>query len=118
MQYYTAHACVDEADLNGSLHAAVRSGKLFHVHLCENHRREYGTGAVGPRTGEILECLGKEGYDGAVVLELFCPALYGAVNMWKSPQDPIGVARNSMNYLRRFGVGQGQGMEVLEPHLL
>ena len=40
-----------------NLREAVESQHLFHVHICENHRGEYGTGQIGPKTGDMLNVL-------------------------------------------------------------
>jgi len=98
----SSHAHSDEPRFIGSLDAAVKSGRLFHVHLCENHRRELGTGQIGVWIPEIVHHLEAGGYEGGAVLELFCPALYPAVGIWGHPEDPVAVARNSINYIRQL----------------
>jgi D-psicose/D-tagatose/L-ribulose 3-epimerase len=98
----TSHAHIDEAeDVVPNLDKAARSGHLFHVHLSENHRREYGTGKIGPRTAEILKVLRDADYKLGVVPELFCEALDPAIHKWNRTEgDPDGAARRSIAFLR------------------
>lgn len=99
----SSHAHIDEdGDVVNSLARAVGTGHLFHVHICENHRRDYGTGQVGPHTGAMIGVLRTAGYAHAVGLELFCEALDGAVHKWvRREGDPTTAARNSMAFLKR-----------------
>lgn len=98
----TSHAHIDEAeDLVSNLEKASRSGRLFHVHLSENHRRDYGTGKIGPHTRDILKVLRDTGYGHGVVPELFCEALDGAVHKWRRTEGDIHTsARNSIHFIR------------------
>jgi D-psicose/D-tagatose/L-ribulose 3-epimerase len=100
----SSHASVDEpGGPVASLREAAASGHLFHVHLCENHRGEYGTGAVGPLTAELLGVLREHGYARSVVPELFCEALDPAVHKWvRREGDPLAAARRSVGFLSRF----------------
>jgi len=103
IQWDAAHAYIDEPDFLGSLTAAVESGYLMDVHLCDNHRREFGTGQIGPKTAGILDVLKSGGFSGGVMLELFCPPLYPAVGIWSPPKEsPLVVAANSVGYLKRY----------------
>jgi D-psicose/D-tagatose/L-ribulose 3-epimerase len=103
IQWDSSHALIDEdSDLATSLGKAVAGGHLFHVHLCENHRGEYGTGPIGPRTGELLAVLRAADYRFAAVPELFCEALDGAVHKWiRREGDPTTAARRSIQFLRQ-----------------
>lgn len=98
----TSHAHIDEAeDVVPNLTKASLSGHLFHVHLCENHRRDYGTGKIGPRTKEILQVLRDTDYPYGVVPELFCEALDGAIHKWNRTEGDIhAAAQNSFAFLR------------------
>lgn len=98
----TSHAHIDEdEDVVENLIKASKSGKLFHVHLCENHRRDYGTGKIGPRTKEIIQALRDTDYQLGVVPELFCEALDGAIHKWNRTEGNIdAAARKSFEFLR------------------
>jgi D-psicose/D-tagatose/L-ribulose 3-epimerase len=100
----SSHAHIDEPEgVVGSLRKAVQSGRLFHVHVCENHRGAYGTGQIGPKTGEMLAVLRDAGYGGGVVPELFCEVLDGAVHKWiRREGDPTSAARSSLRYLAGY----------------
>jgi D-psicose/D-tagatose/L-ribulose 3-epimerase len=100
----SSHACMDEpAGPVGSLREAAKSGHLFHVHVCENHRGEYGTGAIGPLTGDLLGILREHGYAGAVVPELFCEAIDPAVHKWvRRDGESLAAARRSIRFLSQF----------------
>jgi len=97
----SSHAYIDEPeDIVVSLRKAVQSGHLFHVHFSENHRGEYGTGQVAPKTGEMLRVLSEAGYGYAVVPELFCEDLDGAVHKWiRREGDPTGAAQRTIRFL-------------------
>lgn len=97
----SSHAHIDEAEgLVPSLRAAAQSGHLFHVHLSENHRREYGTGQIGAGTVDLVSVLRDTGYRRGVVPELFCEALDGAVHKWiRREGDPTGAAQRTFRYL-------------------
>ncbi len=96
-----SHAYIDEAeDVVDNLRKMVQSGHLFHVHMCENHRREYGTGQIGPKTGAMLGVLKEADYRYGIVPELFCEDLDGAVNKWiRREGDPTGAAQRSIRFL-------------------
>ncbi len=98
----TGHAHIDEdEDVVPNLTKASQSGRMFHIHLCENHRRDYGTGKIGPRTSEILQVLRDTDYQRGVVPELFCEALDGAVHKWNRTEGDIHTAaNNSFKFLR------------------
>lgn len=100
----TSHAHIDEAeDVVPNLDKAVRSGRLFHVHLSENHRRDYGAGKIGPRTPDILKVLRDADYKLGVVPELFCEVVDPAVHKWNRTEgDPDTAARSSMAFLRNM----------------
>jgi len=97
----SSHAYMDEAeDIVVSLRRAVQSGHLFHVHFSENHRGEYGTGQIGPKTRDMLQVLAEADYRHGVVPELFCEDLDGAVHKWiRTEGDPTGVAQRTIRYL-------------------
>ena len=96
-----SHAHIDEAeDVVSNLRKAVQSGHLFHVHFSENHRGEYGTGQLGPKTRDMLNVLREADYRYAIVPELFCEGLDGAVHKWiRREGDPTGAARRTMRFL-------------------
>jgi D-psicose/D-tagatose/L-ribulose 3-epimerase len=98
-----SHAHIDEPETTeDSLARAVHSGHLFHVHLGENHRGEYGTGQIGPRTGNLLTVLREAKYKYGIVPELFCEALDGAVHKWiRREGDPTGAAQRSVQFLKQ-----------------
>lgn len=98
----TSHAHIDEdEDVVPNLTKASRSGRLFHVHLSENHRRDYGTGKIGPRTREILQVLRDTDYKLGVVPELFCEAVDPAVHKWNRTEGDIHVAaKRSVAFVR------------------
>ena len=99
----TSHAHIDEADgIVPSLATAAHSGRLYHVHLSENHRRAYGTGMIGPQTPGLIAALSGADYQLGVGLELFCEALDPAIHKWSRTEgDPTVAARASVNFLRR-----------------
>lgn len=99
----TSHAHIDEADgIVSSLAAAARSGRLYHVHLSENHRRSYGSGMIGPQTRALVEALRTADYQLGVGLELFCEALDPAIHKWSRTEgDPTAAARASVAFLRK-----------------
>lgn len=96
-----SHAYIDEAeDIVSNLRKTVQSGYLFHVHLSENHRGEYGTGQIGPKTRDMLNVLREADYQHGIVPELFCEDLDGAVHKWiRREGDPSGAARRTMQVL-------------------
>ena len=96
-----SHAHIDEAeDVVSSLRRAVQSGHLFHVHFSENHRGEYGTGQIGPRTVELLNVLRAADYRRGIVPELFCAGMDSAVHKWLHREgDATSAARRTMRYL-------------------
>lgn len=98
----SSHAIIDEPEnLADNLRATAASGHLFHVHFSENHRRQYGTGQVGPRTTDMLRVLQDSGYEGGVVPELFCEVLDGAVHKWiRKEGNPTQAAQGSIGFLR------------------
>lgn len=98
----SGHSHIDEAeDIVPNLTKASLSERLFHVHLCENHRRDFGTGKVGPRTRDILQVLRDTDYQRGIVPELFCEALDGAVHKWNRTEGDVDTAaQNSFAYLR------------------
>jgi len=100
----TSHAHIDEADgIVSSLAAAAKSGRLYHVHLCENHRRTYGTGVIGPQTPALLAALGDADYQLGVGLELFCEALDSAIHKWSRIEGTTtSAAQASVDFLRKF----------------
>ncbi len=103
----SSHASVDEPrGVVASLREAAQSGHLFHVHLGENHRGEFGAGPLGPLTGEMLAVLRESGYTGSAVPELFCELLDPAVHKWvRREGDPVGAAKRSLQFLSRFVAG-------------
>jgi len=96
-----SHAHIDEAeDVVVNLRKTVQSGHVFHVHFSENHRGEYGTGQIGPKTREMLTVLREANYRRGIGLELFCEDLDAAVHKWKRREgDPTGAAQRSVRYL-------------------
>lgn len=100
LNWDSSHAHIDDDDLLASLRTAAAGGHLFHVHVCENHRREYGTGQIGPLTREMFAILRDAGYQLGVVPELFCEALDPAVHKWvRREGDPTSAAQRSIRYL-------------------
>ena len=99
----SSHAHIDEdGDVVDSLRRTVATGHLFHVHICENHRRDYGTGQIGPHTKAMIDVLKDANYQHGVGLELFCEGLDGAVHKWTRREgDPTTAARNSVAFLKR-----------------
>jgi len=99
----TSHAHIDEAEsLAANLSRAVESSRLYHVHLCENHRRTFGTGVIGPQAPELLAALRDGGYQLGVGLELFCEPLDPAIHKWSRTEgDPDTAARDSVAFLRK-----------------
>ncbi len=100
----SSHAWLDEpAGIAASLGMAAQSGHLFHVHLSENHRGEYGRGPIGPLTGDLLSVLRVNHYGGAVVPELFCELLDPAVHKWiRREGAPLAAAKRAVQYLARY----------------
>jgi D-psicose/D-tagatose/L-ribulose 3-epimerase len=98
----TSHAHIDEAeDIATSLGTAAASGRLYHVHLSENHRRAYGSGLIGPQTPTLLTALRENEYELGVGLELFCEPLDPAIHKWhRSEGDPTTSAKASVAFLR------------------
>ncbi|MFU8892252.1 MAG: sugar phosphate isomerase/epimerase family protein [Luteolibacter sp.] len=99
----TSHAHIDEAEtLADNLARTAQSGRLFHVHLSENHRRSYGTGLIGPQTPALLAALRGADYQLGVGLELFCEPLDPAIHKWSRTEgDPTAAARTSVGFLRQ-----------------
>ena len=98
----TSHAHIDEArDIATSLATAAKSGRLYQVHLSENHRRTYGTGLIGPQTPALLAALRDAGYALGAGLELFCEPLDPAIYKWtRTEGDPTTAAVASVAFLR------------------
>jgi len=98
----TSHAHIDESsDIIENLTHVLKSGRLFHIHLCENHRRTLGTGKIGPRLAEMFATMRAAGYQHGAGLELFCEPLDPAVHKWNRCEGPPDeAARNSVNWLR------------------
>jgi D-psicose/D-tagatose/L-ribulose 3-epimerase len=101
LNWDASHALTDEpGGLDGSLREAAESGHLFHVHVCENHRGEFGTGPIGRQTRDLLGILRDAGYTRGVVPVLFCEALDGAVHKWiRREGDVTGAAQRSIHFL-------------------
>jgi hypothetical protein len=94
-----AGAQVDSVDLPGD-RPLIESGHLFHVHVCENHRGEFGAGPIGRQTRDLLGILRDAGYTRGVVPELFCETLDGAVHKWiRREGDVTGAAQRSIRFL-------------------
>jgi len=98
----TSHAHIDEAEpLAANLARAAQSGRLYHVHLCENHRRTFGTGMIGPQTPALLAALRDAGYQLGAGLELFCEPLDPAIHKWSRTEgDPTTAATASVAFLK------------------
>ncbi len=98
----TSHAHIDEAEpLADNLAHAANSGRLYHVHLCENHRRTFGTGLIGPQTPALLAALRGADYQLGVGLELFCEPLDPAIHKWhRTEGDPTTAAQASVAFLK------------------
>ncbi len=96
-----SHAYIDEAEgVVDNLRKTVESGHLFHAHVCENHRGEYGTGQISPHTGAMLGVLKEADYRYGIVPELFCEDLDGAVHKWiRREGDPTGAAKRTIRFL-------------------
>jgi D-psicose/D-tagatose/L-ribulose 3-epimerase len=102
MNWDTSHAHIDEAcGVVASLATAAKSGRLYHVHLSENHRRSYGSGMIGPQTPALLAALRDADYPLGVGLELFCELLDPAIHKWSRTEgDPTTAARDSVAFLK------------------
>ena len=98
----SSHAHIDEAEpLAENLARAAESGRLYHVHLCENHRRAFGTGLIGPQTSALLTALRKHDYQLGAGIELFCEPLDPAIHKWSRTEgDPTTAAQASVAFLR------------------
>lgn len=96
----TFHMHLEEKDPGAAIRRA--GDRLFHLHACENDRGVPGSGQV--RWPEIAEGLAAIGYDGAVVIESFTPAVQSiarAVCIWREiapSQDAI--AADGLAFLR------------------
>ena len=102
MNWDTSHAHIDEdEDVVPNLARAAASKRLFHIHFSENHRRDYGSGKIGPRTREILQTLEDARYPHGIVPELFCEAVDPAVHKWiRHEGDVHRAAKRSIDFLR------------------
>jgi D-psicose/D-tagatose/L-ribulose 3-epimerase len=96
----TFHMHLEEKDSGTAIRLAGDS--LFHLHACENDRGVPGSGQV--RWQEIAAALNAIGYDRAVVIESFTPAVQSiarAVCIWREiapSQDAI--AADGLAFLR------------------
>jgi D-psicose/D-tagatose/L-ribulose 3-epimerase len=102
----TFHMHLEEKDSGAAIRRA--GDRLFHLHACENDRGVPGSGQV--RWQEIAAALTDIGYDGAVVIESFTPAVQSiarAVCIWRAiapSQDAI--ASDGLAFLRALLAGQ------------
>jgi D-psicose/D-tagatose/L-ribulose 3-epimerase len=98
----TFHMHLEEKDSGAAIRRAGE--RLFHLHACENDRGVPGSGQV--RWEEVASALDAIGYDGAVVIESFTPAVQSiarAVCIWRDiapSQDAI--AADGLAFLRRL----------------
>ncbi len=96
----TFHMHLEEKDSAAAIRLA--GDRLFHLHACENDRGVPGSGQV--RWREIAAALQAIGYDRAVVIESFTPAVQSiarAVCIWREiapSQDAI--AADGLAFLR------------------
>ena len=102
----TVHLAHARGDFYENLREAVRSDKLFHLHLSELNRAEWGTGMLGQQTPQIFDVLKREGYQGTICLENFCDPLKAMLQMWE--QDPgerteLQVLQRGAEYVRDNG---------------
>ena len=82
----TYHVNIEEASFTLPFHQALRAGKLFHVHLGENHRRYPGSGLID--FPSIVSTLIEEGYGGFLSAELL------------AYPDPDTAAERTLSYMR------------------
>lgn len=108
----TFHMHLEEKDSGAAIRRA--GDRLFHLHACENDRGVPGSGQV--RWQEIAEGLAAIGYDGAVVIESFTPAVQSiarAVCIWREiapSQDAI--AADGLAFLRALLARQEKEQEA------
>ncbi|OUM99489.1 MAG: sugar phosphate isomerase [Firmicutes bacterium ZCTH02-B6] len=100
----TFHMHIEEKSPAGAVRLA--GDRLFHFHACENDRGVPGTGQVAWES--IALALRETGYDGAVVIESFTPAVRSiaqAVCLWRPiAPDQDSIAREGLRFLRQLFV--------------
>jgi D-psicose/D-tagatose/L-ribulose 3-epimerase len=96
----TFHMNIEEKSLADAI---VQAGdRVFHFHTCENDRGTPGSGHV--EWQDVFAALERIGYDGALVIESFTPAIKQiarAVSMWRplaASEDEL--AREGIAFLR------------------
>lgn len=87
VHYDSAHAIRQESSFLSGVVQAYHSGKLHHVHVSEIGRGPIGDGPVSRDIIPFLHNLASMGYDKVVTVEIFHPALWGAVQR----EDKVGI---------------------------
>ena len=87
VHYDMAHASRQESSVIAGVVQAYHSGKLHHVHVSEAGRGPIGDGPVSRELVPFLQTLGAMKYDKVVSVEVFHPALWGAVQR----EDKVGI---------------------------
>lgn len=99
--YDTFHANIEEKCAKNALKAL--SGRIKHVHACENDRGAPGSGHVA--WTETVEGLKEAGYDGWVVIESFgsnIPEIAAAACIWRDlAPSAEALAVEGLGFLRR-----------------
>ncbi|HEY8497313.1 MAG TPA: sugar phosphate isomerase/epimerase [Limnochordales bacterium] len=98
----TFHMHIEEKSSADAVRLA--GDRLFHFHACENDRGIPGTGQVAWKS--IASALREIGYQGAVVIESFTPAVRSiaqAVCLWRPiAPDQDSIAREGLRFLRQL----------------
>lgn len=98
----TFHMHLEERNAGDAIRLAGE--RLYHFHACENDRGVPGRGQV--RWPGVAAALGDVGYDGAVVIESFTPAVTSiarAVCIWRDvAPDQDTIAREGLRFLREL----------------
>lgn len=98
----TFHMHLEERDSGAAVREALRAGRLFHLHACENDRGVPGRGQVAWRA--VADALRAGGYSGDVVIESFTPAvtsITAAVCLWRPvAPDQDTIAREGLAFLK------------------
>jgi len=99
----TVHLAHARGDFFMNLSEAVESGKLFHLHLSELNREEWGTGMLGGYTEVIFDTLIGSEYQGGITLENFCNPLKPLIGIWAPDPDKrsaLEVLEGGAEYVR------------------
>ena len=98
----TFHMHLEERDSGAAVREALRAGRLFHLHACENDRGVPGRGQVAWRA--VADALQAGEYGGDVVIESFTPAvtsIAAAVCLWRPvAPDQDTIAREGVAFLK------------------